>query len=929
MSDLLRLIVFALCLGSVVGSSVALVGPWRLGATGTLLAFWVVATGQIVLVAEALSLAHALDWPGFVAGHLLITLGTAAWAWRRPRRSRWCALDQVGAGLRRIAPLVRDWRRPALPILIGVLLAVGAVSTVSAFWVPPNNPDVLGYHLSRVAYYLQFRSLDVYPTENPRQTFLAANAEILKLWTVALLRWDQLANGVQLAAWCFSGAAVYGVGRQVGLASRAAVLGAGLFLLLPQSVLQSSSSLNDLVVVSFIGASFFFVLQAARAERPIAALGLAGAAAGLAIGVKATALLAVPGLAVAAVALLGRRIIGRRSELARGSVAAGLLLGGLAGGALGSYFYVQSWYVFGSPIGPTGASEGGGPADADAEPGSGAAPETPATPPEPQAAALELQAAAPTGASAAALPLKRVAAPSAAMAQAPAATPTPTEAPTADPVAAPASPWLSFRTNLGRNIYTFAFADLSGPLADARARPLAGPLVQAYAGGGRWVFAQLGLPERLEGLDLPYWPAFRFDREPNVHVFVSGVGQVGGLMLLSAAAALLWPRRTPVGQRILAFGALSYVAAMTWTSPWNPYGAGRFLLTACAIAAPMLGLVLQRAGAWRQALAVVLVAWSGAVGLYAASFNAEKPLSRLATADRLALRYNGAPRILALFREMDAELGPAATVGVYGDQEPGRWAIHWEYPFFGPRLDRTILPLVAPAYAQRLGIRRPLPWTNDELVATHRPDFIVVFGRGSGAEELPELLGGPCFELPLEGGRPRSLWELWRCEDRDPRSVLANGDFAAGADATGPVRADQARPAAVADGWQARAAGGASLEVAQLEPPPSGEPFRLRLAYRGGDGGGIVGTIPVDDRLRGATLVVDARVLTDRPDAALLRVADGVASSSAVNRAAGPETLRVRHRVDERATQIQVALVAAEPARDTQILVRSILAIPR
>src|SRR3712207_6878589 len=106
--------------------------------------------------------------------------------------------------------------------------------------------------MPRVGYYLQFRSLDHYPTMIPRQVFYPANAEILILWPVAFLRSDRLANTVQLAAWALTAAAVYGLGRQVGLRPGAALFGAGAFALLPQPVLQSTSAHNDLVVASFL-----------------------------------------------------------------------------------------------------------------------------------------------------------------------------------------------------------------------------------------------------------------------------------------------------------------------------------------------------------------------------------------------------------------------------------------------------------------------------------------------------------------------------------------------------------------------------------------------------------------------------------------------------------------------------------------------------
>ena len=76
MADPLRAALFGLSLGALLFSSLAWVGALRLGAVGSLLALWVVGAGQIVVLAEILSLLHQLDWPGFLTGHLLIAAGT-------------------------------------------------------------------------------------------------------------------------------------------------------------------------------------------------------------------------------------------------------------------------------------------------------------------------------------------------------------------------------------------------------------------------------------------------------------------------------------------------------------------------------------------------------------------------------------------------------------------------------------------------------------------------------------------------------------------------------------------------------------------------------------------------------------------------------------------------------------------------------------
>ena len=288
-----------------------------------------------------------------------------------------------------------------------------------------------------------------------------------------------------------------------------------------------------------------------------------------------------------------------------------------------------------------------------------------------------------------------------------------------------------------------------------------------------------------------------------------------------------------------------------------------------------------------------------------------------------------------LFREIEAEAGPDAAIAVTGTLRPEGFADYLEYPFFGPRLDRTVFPLVSPDYARRLGLRQPPAWTNERLFEAYRPGYLAIEGRRTGAEALPDGVAGRCFELPLASSRPPVYWQLWRCDDRDPRSRLANGDFSAWTGGRGAFFAGGGGPAmvSIADGWQATASGGGQLVARQLDPPaPGGEPFRLQLQYRtsaSGGEGAIVQELPADDALRGTSIVVDARLWADSPGAVVLRVDDGVTTTDATNRGAEPETLRVRHLLGEEATRLRVSLVLGGAARYAEVRVRSVLAIPR
>jgi hypothetical protein len=81
-------------------------------------------------------------------------------------------------GLRRLVASMWGRPTPALLLLGGAVLLTGLINAVLALWVPPNLSDSLAYHLPRVGYALQFRSLEPYPTDDFRRVAFPANAEI-------------------------------------------------------------------------------------------------------------------------------------------------------------------------------------------------------------------------------------------------------------------------------------------------------------------------------------------------------------------------------------------------------------------------------------------------------------------------------------------------------------------------------------------------------------------------------------------------------------------------------------------------------------------------------------------------------------------------------------------------------------------------------
>jgi hypothetical protein len=112
---------------------------------------------------------------------------------------------------------------------------------------------------------------------------------------------DRWVEVVQWAALVGLALTTYAGARFLRFGVPASAFAAALFVVLPMPILQATTTQNDLVVSFFIAAAALFTARGIR-DRHIGDLAVVGAATGLAIGTKGTALLAGPALAVIAVA---------------------------------------------------------------------------------------------------------------------------------------------------------------------------------------------------------------------------------------------------------------------------------------------------------------------------------------------------------------------------------------------------------------------------------------------------------------------------------------------------------------------------------------------------------------------------------------------------------------------------------------------------
>jgi 4-amino-4-deoxy-L-arabinose transferase-like glycosyltransferase len=274
-----------------------------------LLSAYLAGWAELVVLTELLSLGRHVTRPGYAVGSIVLLAGAlAAWhVFGRPRPPR------VSFHLRDVG------RHPVLVALAAVVVLAVAYEALLVVATPPNNGDSLSGHLSRVAVWYQGDGVHWIPdAHTPRQNEWPPDAQIGVLYTVVLLGGrDTLGALPQLLAELATALSVFGIARRLGFRRPDAAFAALVTLTLPQVALQSVTTQNDLVVASFIAAAAYFLHSATPAGAALAALATA-----LALGTKATAILALPILAALALVVLPRRALATFAAAAVVAVAA-------------------------------------------------------------------------------------------------------------------------------------------------------------------------------------------------------------------------------------------------------------------------------------------------------------------------------------------------------------------------------------------------------------------------------------------------------------------------------------------------------------------------------------------------------------------------------------------------------------------------------
>lgn len=328
------------------------------GHVATILLSFCLLTAEIVLGGYLLSAINRLSDLGYWSLYGVITASLCfALAVVNGR------LGQLVLPRRRLLPKVsvswftaqvRSWswyERTTLLAMFAAAAACGLANLAVALFTAPTHWDGMTCYLARVAYYLQHGSLAHYDANFYAQIATPKNHAVLALYTLLVSgRNENACQLIQYLSYWVATCAVYGITASLGCSRKEALFASLVFALLPQCLLQAVTTQQDLLVAAYSGSLSYFLLVFRRTHQ-WRYLAFSGLAAGLSVGTKVTALLALLAMTpVFLYCLVGtcQPARGRLRALLvfAASVSLGIAVFGLPSG------YLENYRVFGNPIGP-------------------------------------------------------------------------------------------------------------------------------------------------------------------------------------------------------------------------------------------------------------------------------------------------------------------------------------------------------------------------------------------------------------------------------------------------------------------------------------------------------------------------------------------------------------------------------------------------
>jgi 4-amino-4-deoxy-L-arabinose transferase-like glycosyltransferase len=239
------------------------------------------------------------------------------------------------------------WTGPAHPLLLGALFVIGATTLLVALVAAPNSWDSMTYHMARVAQWYDHGTVEHYYTAIDRQLWQPPfGGYFVLLGYGGLGGRDYLANLPQWIAGVGAVLVAMEIAGLLGASRRSRYVIALFTATAPALILQSTSTLTDLLGGFWIGCAAWLALAHYLAPRFSARDALwFGLALGLALGSKGTSIpLGIPWLALFLLPAI--RPFKPRALLLQGATIALMIV------VLGGSHYLRTVALYGDPFGP-------------------------------------------------------------------------------------------------------------------------------------------------------------------------------------------------------------------------------------------------------------------------------------------------------------------------------------------------------------------------------------------------------------------------------------------------------------------------------------------------------------------------------------------------------------------------------------------------
>lgn len=238
-----------------------------------------------------------------------------------------------------------------IDIFLGAtILAILAVIASIALIAPPNTADAMEYHLPRVLLWVSNHTVRNFPTADFAQLIQPPAAEFIHLHTYLLLGSDRLLNLVEFFALVGCSIATSLIAAKLGAPRTAQLLAALFVVTIPEAILESSGSMNTVIVAFWITTACSFTLSAVKDQSTADVLTVA-LACGLALFTKGTAFIFLPFVIMGCI--LFRAAPGRSWMFKRLPLILFIAL------ALNTGQFIRAYQVTGTPLGAP--FPGGGP----------------------------------------------------------------------------------------------------------------------------------------------------------------------------------------------------------------------------------------------------------------------------------------------------------------------------------------------------------------------------------------------------------------------------------------------------------------------------------------------------------------------------------------------------------------------------------------